>query len=555
MTVKHNPRADRRRRLMVGSLDGAARDDQARSGRSASRRDGGPEGASRRRHSGYSQEVRRAFRWRLIQWLPIRRVAFLTVIAFSLALLSGLLAAHYAIYVSGRLPWYGHPLAVLLDISHPRSLATWVQYQLWLLCLVASIFIYQIRRFKLDDYRGEYRVWWWVIGGCGLASLNASTQWVDLMGQAADGWSRTDLGWSGSAAVQATMYVLFGMATMRISTELKRAPAALLGWLLAMASLAASSALAQEELRLDWSLQTRVWVRYGSWLAGQCLLWLTLLSYLRTIVLSAQQRFAPAHRSTESRPGRWRRFALRRPIESAESGQAGRTDPVRRRRSGGPADPAPTDADPRPTDPRTGSLWRRWIRPPRHSEDAPEFRKPDRQAEGDRTSEAPPGRDRNGNNEERSEFRVRPDTQSSESGDNRHRGQTTTEPDDGAPTTGLMRRAAHRIRGWRFPRLKGLPKPSWKTFAGSMRWPSIRLKPPRDRRGNEDRPAPSGPHPVDRQASAHPSTSAPATSRSAPPGQTLSDEELLSGQHDRPLTKAERKRLRRLQRQDRNRAA
>ncbi len=129
-----------------------------------------------------------------MQLIPVRRRAYFSALTVSLAIPAILLVLHYWIYVNGYLNWYGQPMAVMLDASHPRGIAAWLSGQVWLLCLAATVLTFQLRRHKLDDYNGDYRLWFWLVSTCVIGSLDSTTRVIDLFGDALNRWSQLNLG-------------------------------------------------------------------------------------------------------------------------------------------------------------------------------------------------------------------------------------------------------------------------------------------------------------------------------------------------------------------------
>jgi len=293
MPISRDARMDRRRRLLRDTAEGDSVESTAaprRSSRRASPADE-PVELSPKRKAGYSQDVRKACGQRLVQLIPVRRRSFAAVVSVSLLIPGLLIAAHYLIHVTGQLQWWRHPLAIALDIGHPRSIAAWLSSQLWLLCLGATVLTFQLRKHKLDDYTGEYRLWFWLVLTCLVASVDATTSITELFSLALDPWAQSQLGWSGPAIVDATLAVLIGMLGLRMCSELKVVPFSLVWWLAGLVAWAVSAALARPEFRLEMSAPHRYWLTATCWLGGLTLIWLAALTYLRTIYVEAQQRF------------------------------------------------------------------------------------------------------------------------------------------------------------------------------------------------------------------------------------------------------------------------
>lgn len=292
MPISRNPRMDRRRRLLRENGDEEPQDNtitRRRSRRSSEVESLEPTGTKRK--AGYSQDVRKACGQRLVQLIPVRRRSFAAVCLVSLLIPGLLLTAHYLIHVKGLNNWWRHPLAVAMDVGHSRSIAAWLSSQLWLLCLAATVLTFQLRKHKLDDYNGEYRLWSWLVLTCLVASIDATTDITQLFASALDRWTQLNLGWSGPAVVDSTLAVLVGMLGLRMCTELKTVPMSLVLWLTGLIAWAASAALARPELKLEMSEPIRYWLISVFWIGGLTVIWLAALTYLRSIYVEAQRRF------------------------------------------------------------------------------------------------------------------------------------------------------------------------------------------------------------------------------------------------------------------------
>lgn len=308
MPISRDARMDRRRRVLRDTVEEEPQPATAarRASRKAADADAS-DGLGTKRKAGYSQDVRKACGQRLVQLIPVRRRSFAIACVVSLLIPGLLLALHYWIHVTGQLPWWRHPLAVALDVGHPRSIAAWLSSQLWLLCLGATVLTFQLRRHKLDDYNGEYRLWFWLVLTCLVASVDATTSITQLFAQALDRWTQANVGWSGPAVVDSTLAVLVGMLGLRMCTELKVVPLSLVLWLVALVAWAGSAALARPELQLEMSAPVRYWLISALWMGGLTFVWLSALTYLRHIYIEAQQRFLlRSHLATTGIPLRQR---------------------------------------------------------------------------------------------------------------------------------------------------------------------------------------------------------------------------------------------------------
>ncbi|MCA9133058.1 MAG: hypothetical protein KDA45_07875 [Planctomycetales bacterium] len=372
MLISRDARTHRRRRLLRESV---AEEESSESTprRRAARKSGTTDeqdGSSPKRSGGYSQDVRRACGQRLVQLIPVRRRSFAAVILVSLLLPSLLLAAHYLIYVSGQLQWYGHPLALVFNARHSQSIAAWLSSQLWLLCLGTTVLTFQLRRHKLDDYNGEYRLWFWLVVTCLLASFDATTHATALFGMALDRWSQMQLGWSGAAIVEATLAVLIGLLGLRLCSELKAVPLSLIFWLMGLFAWAGSAALGRPEFKIEMSLPFRYWLVSALWLGGLTAIWLAALTYLRHAYVDAQRRFlARGPLATSGVPlGRRLRESLPNMPTLPGIARFQRSSTVRDAAENTPL-PAATSGD------EKKSRFSGWLRKPKDDDEADEYRK------------------------------------------------------------------------------------------------------------------------------------------------------------------------------------
>ena len=294
MPLSRSPRMDRRRRAIreglaaTAELSDEGRVSPTRTVRHVVDLEDQPK---KERGAAYSHSVRRACQHRLVQFIPVRRLSLTGAIAASVAIPLVLMTLHYCIFVNGALAWSRHPMSTLLNANNPRSLAAWLSSHLWLLCLTATIFTFRLRKHKLDDYEGEYRLWFWLVFTCVIGSIDSTTRLTELFGAALDRWSQLHVGWTGGAIVQATLATLVGLLGLRLCSELKTVPASLVLWLAGLGCWATSAALGQSLLRIDISPPMREWLKASLWLGGLTSIWLAGLLYLRSIFMEAQQRF------------------------------------------------------------------------------------------------------------------------------------------------------------------------------------------------------------------------------------------------------------------------
>jgi len=133
----------------------------------------------------YGSSVRRRLRGRWYSLVPVRRRAMAAV---SLAILSGALLLCLAHWLA--ITWqplaYREPLASAFRLDRPDSFGTWVRCLLLALTTGVALLVYQLRRYRNDDYRGSYRIWPPVIILIGVASLDSVVALVPWCGELID---------------------------------------------------------------------------------------------------------------------------------------------------------------------------------------------------------------------------------------------------------------------------------------------------------------------------------------------------------------------------------
>lgn len=125
-------------------------------------------------HGGYTAAARVENQPRLTDLIPQR---------FRTWLLLGLLAtaAIYGLQQGASQPWPGTENSVAesfdrLALEGPGTLAAWFSSLCLLVAAAGCGMVYLLRRHKVDDYRGHYRLWLWISAWCVLASLETATE-------------------------------------------------------------------------------------------------------------------------------------------------------------------------------------------------------------------------------------------------------------------------------------------------------------------------------------------------------------------------------------------
>ncbi len=109
----------------------------------------------------------------ITSWLP-KKIWKLLVILLSGGIAIAAIETLYArVYL--HLPADLQSSLAVLDLQARGSLAAWFATVTLFCGAIASLLVYAIRRHRLDDYRGRYRVWQWTAGLFVIGSLDAAT--------------------------------------------------------------------------------------------------------------------------------------------------------------------------------------------------------------------------------------------------------------------------------------------------------------------------------------------------------------------------------------------
>jgi hypothetical protein len=296
MPLSTNHRSDRRRRVIRESI-AADSDFAVESARAARRTRRLPapsdeEYLSGYRDPGYSQSVRKISQHRLVQLIPVRPASLALTLACLWGIWAGLILGHYWFHVRANEGGRSNVLFLqLFDIRSPHSIANWMTCQLWMLTALVAWMIYQIRQHKLDDFRAKYRVWVLLSGVALFSSFDASTSCLYLLGQSIDGWTKAEIGYGGWPLVLATYASLIGLMGIRLSSELKSTPSALVLWYGGLMAWAGAALLGTGLLKLEWSPGSIDIAVGACWLGGVLAVFQAAGLVLRHCYLQAQKRF------------------------------------------------------------------------------------------------------------------------------------------------------------------------------------------------------------------------------------------------------------------------
>ncbi|MCG8649462.1 MAG: hypothetical protein MI861_06500 [Pirellulales bacterium] len=272
---------DRRRRVLYTAHHAESAPSTAASRRAAERLR-----EARRPTAAYGLRVQRRLRGKWFSLVPVRRRT-LTAVATALLGLSLLLcAAHYA-----SVAWPA--VAQHEEIARPLRLDRADSFGRWITCVLlagsagVSLLIYQLRRYRIDDYQGHYRLWRLVLVVMLLASVNSLVSIIDFGGAILDAGFGRRVALSGSDWIRLVVSLGGAILALRLVAEVRSSRWALANMLATCALLIIPEAAKWNVLKVEslgvWFLVT------SAPLLAFTTLFLSLGGYLRMLYREVRQ--------------------------------------------------------------------------------------------------------------------------------------------------------------------------------------------------------------------------------------------------------------------------
>ncbi|MFG0264290.1 MAG: hypothetical protein ACF8AM_03950 [Rhodopirellula sp. JB055] len=240
---------------------------------------------ARRPTVAYGSRVRRCLRGRWFSLVPVQRPAVLGLIATVVSVAVLLIGLHYA---SVAWPTLAERTAVtaVTRIDAVGSLGRYCTSMLMLGIAGASWLVYQIRRYRNDDFQGHYRLWRLVTSMALLGSVATMVPLIDLLGGVTEWALGKRVALSGSDWVKLLLTVGGVVMLLRTTAEIwkHRVAAAwmFVGWLAASLPVAENWNLLSIDTPLRWTAFTSAML-----VAASCWFCATVL-YLRTLYMDVR---------------------------------------------------------------------------------------------------------------------------------------------------------------------------------------------------------------------------------------------------------------------------
>lgn len=272
--MSHARDVDGRRRRVLYSAH------QAEQGLAASHHNSERLREARRPAAAYGARVERRLQGRWFSLVPIRRRTMILIAGLITALTFSLCGAHYASVAWPSLS-YQPEIARPLRLDRPDSFGRWFVGALLFASAATSLLIYQLRRYRLDDYHGRYRLWRLVLLIFLLASVNAVVGLIDWGGALLDAGFGKRVALSGSDWIRLVLSFAGAVFGIRLAAEVRRSRLALIAMLGAFGLLAIPEAANWNVLKVE-SLGSWVLVTSAPLMACTALL-IALVGYLRLL--------------------------------------------------------------------------------------------------------------------------------------------------------------------------------------------------------------------------------------------------------------------------------
>ena len=190
---------------------------------------------------------------------------------------------------------------VALDAAARGSLVSWLSSMFLHAAALGSVMVYALRRHRLDDYRGRYRIWLGAAALCVAGSIDAATglhlalanQLARLAGTPLDGDGR--VWWIAAAAL------LVGATFVRFSLEMRSCPSAVACLVLAAAGYG-TAAVTELDLFLPDGGAFAQMVQSSCLMLAHLFVVLSVASYCRRVYHQAQGEVAERHKRRSEEP-------------------------------------------------------------------------------------------------------------------------------------------------------------------------------------------------------------------------------------------------------------
>jgi len=138
-----------------------------------------PRGLYAGRSENYGDAMLLESQTRLTDLVPMHPLLLMVVFGAGIAII----ALFEGLYVWASLGGRGLGRIAAFDLADRGSLATWFSSLVLAMAAATAVLVYTVRRHRLDDYRGHYRIWLWAASCWLLMSTDATANLHDGFGE------------------------------------------------------------------------------------------------------------------------------------------------------------------------------------------------------------------------------------------------------------------------------------------------------------------------------------------------------------------------------------
>ncbi len=231
----------------------------------------------------YTPAARRENHRRTSDFIPRSGFALGLGFVAGLTAIAGLLAA-FAFMADFKIA-DAEGVVPLFNAANGASLAGWFSSLLFGLAAVGSLLVYSVRRHKLDDYRGRYRLWLWCAPAWLVMSIDATANLHAPFSQA----MTLVTGWTPPGSIALWWIGVWGMIVailgVRLMLETRECRTAMFSFISALSMWVVALAIGNNWLTVG---QHANLIEIGCRLVGQLTLLMSVVVYARHVLLDAE---------------------------------------------------------------------------------------------------------------------------------------------------------------------------------------------------------------------------------------------------------------------------
>lgn len=245
---------------------------------------------ARRPTLAYGSRVRHCLRGRWFSLVPVQRTTLAKVFAVLALVVLALVIANDGtvrfVAIADRAQ-----LVDVFQIMRHGSLGRYFIGVMYLGLAGAAWMVYQLRRFRNDDFSGDYRLWQWIVGIALVSSVATLVPLVAMLGAAVEGMMGRRIALSGQDWIGLFLIIGGAILAMKSVAEMWRYRAALTlliaGWLWAAVPIAVDWNVLSTHTNLRWTVVTSApLLAVACWFAATA-------SYLRSLYREVRGITAP----------------------------------------------------------------------------------------------------------------------------------------------------------------------------------------------------------------------------------------------------------------------